>query len=33
MHRFFDEKHDAGYDCFVTPVRDSWEVRCYKRMK
>ncbi len=33
MHRFFDEQHDAGYDCFVTPARGSWEVRCYKRMK
>ncbi|MCI2245288.1 MULTISPECIES: hypothetical protein [Xanthomonas] len=31
MHRYFDEQHAAGYDCFVTARRDGWEVRCYKR--
>ncbi|MET0548805.1 MAG: hypothetical protein ABW002_05985 [Xanthomonas sp.] len=33
MHRYFDAQHAAGYDCFVTRLRDGWEVRSYKRSR
>ena len=33
MHQYFDAQHAAGYDCFVTRLRNGWEVRSYKRTR
>lgn len=32
-HAFYAEMDEAGYDCWISPVGENWEVRCYKRDK